>query len=1145
MKPEDLEGLRSCCRDDVAFEQLLQLLGLESDQRTGSFRVGPEAAALEGRRGRGSKGDDRALGVPLWQEGAQRFQALIENATDIIVILDEQGTFCYCSPSAERILGYTLADVWGRNAVELVHADDAPLILQVLQGAILQPRQSQPPIEYRVRHKLGFWCYFEAVATSLLDDPAVAGVVVNCHDITQRKQIEAALRRANRRIVNILESITDAFISVDSDWQLTYVNQQAAQIVQKTPEELLGRTLWQVFPETIGSTFERAYRQAWEQQTPTTFEEFYQPLNTWFEVRVFPSPEGLSIFFLDVTERRQAQSELLEMSTALGNAVEGIARLDVQGHYVALNRAYAASLGYQPEEMIGLSWRKTIYPEDLGLLETAYQQMLAEGKAEVEVRGLCKDGSCFYLQIVLVTASDWCDRLIGFHCFTKDITERKRAEAALRESEKRLNLTLEATQMGVWNYDLETGQVTWSESCEQLFGLQPGSYQGRVEDFFACIHPEDLALVQQAVQLQLRQELDRKEFRILRPDGSVRWILERSCTLLHDSRLRPVVMGISMDITDRKWSEEVLQQQTERERLMATIASRIRQSLDLETILKTTVSEVRQFLKANRVIIFRIASDESGTVIAESVEPQWRSVQGSLIQDAWFRQRLPNYRQGRNFVIDDTRSINQGGLCPPALQSWEVKSLLVVPILHGEQLWGLLAAHQCTLPRHWESVEISLLEQLATQVAIAIQQSELYRQVQQLNTELESQVQERTAQLQQALAFEAMLKRITDAVRDSLDEAEILQTAVQELVLGLGVKGCDAALHNLEQQTSVICYEYLQPEVPARHGTTIVMADFQEIYDQLFQGWHFQFCRLTADMVRLLDQPFSLLACPMVNDQGVMGDLWLFKPRDQAFSNQEIRLVQQVANHCAIAVRQARLYQAAQVQVQTLEGLNRLKDEFLSTVSHELRTPMSNMKMAIHMLQTRPDSDRREQYLEILRLECQRETELINDLLDLQRLEASAYPVLPAVVDLAVCLKTIIEPFQARMKARNQIFELQLGALSHFRTDQKVLERIVAELLNNACKYTPPAGQIEFAANLQASGLVEILIRNQAEIPGEELPRVFEKFYRIPNADPWRQGGTGLGLALVRQLVEQLNSTLQVESRLGWTSFTLWLEPLG
>jgi diguanylate cyclase (GGDEF)-like protein/PAS domain S-box-containing protein len=136
---------------------------------------------------------DRKEAESALRQSEQRFRSLIENATDITIIIDGEGIFRYISPSVKRILGYAPHQAIGRSALEIVHPDDCATIAQTLKKAIENPKRSQSPVEYRVRHRNGCWCYVEAVATNLLYDPAVKGIVINCHDITQRKLAEEKL----------------------------------------------------------------------------------------------------------------------------------------------------------------------------------------------------------------------------------------------------------------------------------------------------------------------------------------------------------------------------------------------------------------------------------------------------------------------------------------------------------------------------------------------------------------------------------------------------------------------------------------------------------------------------------------------------------------------------------------------------------------------------------------------------------------------------------------------------------------------------------------------------------------------------------------------------------------------------------------
>ncbi|WP_348251958.1 PAS domain-containing sensor histidine kinase [Leptolyngbya sp. FACHB-1515] len=419
-------------------------------------------------------------------------------------------------------------------------------------------------------------------------------------------------------------------------------------------------------------------------------------------------------------------------------------------------------------------------------------------------------------------------------------------------------------------------------------------------------------------------------------------------------------------------------------------------------------------------------------------------------------------------------------------------------------------------------------------------------ELQQINSQLEAQLQLRTAQLEQANDLETRLKRISDKVRDSLDESQILQTVVQELGVGLGVRSCNAALYDLVDRTSTICYEYNSTLFPLK-GHVAKMANFAEVYDRLLQGEYLQFCNFIANPMR---GHVVMLACPIADDRGVLGDLWLINDKDYLFRDLELRLVQQVANQCAIAIRQARLYEAAQAEVRSLERINWLKDEFLSTVSYELCAPVANMKLSIRLLETAIDqtesTTKTRQYLQILNSECDREIRLINDLLELQRLDAGRRSLLLESIDLTSLLPQVVAAFQPRARSRQQHLHLELGseALPAIVTDRVSFDRILNELLTNACKFSPPAAEIAVTVELTGDRVCFIVCNSGVEIPAAEMPRLFDKFYRVPQGDPWQQGGTGLGLALVKRLVDLLEGSIHVTSSSNQTCFIVQLPDL-
>jgi signal transduction histidine kinase len=597
----------------------------------------------------------------------------------------------------------------------------------------------------------------------------------------------------------------------------------------------------------------------------------------------------------------------------------------------------------------------------------------------------------------------------------------------------------------------------------------------------------------------------------------------------------------------------------ERYQSAARFAHRLRQSLNSTEILNQTVVTLQDLLKADRAVIYQLQADEAIAVSSQQRYGGDHTLQP--LDRMLVRRWVGLYREAEPLVFDNPQQSSFIPTIARWLQQQQVQAMLAVPIFREENLFGWLCIQQCDGDRTWQQEEIEITQQLVAEAVIALQQSDLYQQAQQINADLERQVERRTEQLQTALRFESMLKRITDKVRDSLDGNQILQTAVKELTLVLDLGGCNAALYDLDQGTSTIRYEFTQ-SIPTSQGRVAQMDDFPEIYECLKQGQYLQFCSLLPNPDRgrvamlacpiFVDSPSSQGTEPEGMDQGVLGDLWLIHQEDHIFQEFEVRLVQQVANQCAIAIRQAQLYQTAQKQVQELEKLNRLKDDFLSTVSHELRTPITNVKMAVKMLRIATTEEKRQRYLDILDKEANREATLIDDLLDLQRLEASSSPVELEPIHLATWISSLVEPFQSRFFSRQQTFQLAYSeTLPVLMTNEAMLRRILAELLNNACKYTASGGTICLKiesyldhlnlATLQSDAGIIIQVSNQAKIGPSELPKIFEKFYRCPHADPWSQGGTGLGLALVQKLVEQLQGTIEAHSFDDWTTFTVIL----
>jgi signal transduction histidine kinase len=226
-----------------------------------------------------------------------------------------------------------------------------------------------------------------------------------------------------------------------------------------------------------------------------------------------------------------------------------------------------------------------------------------------------------------------------------------------------------------------------------------------------------------------------------------------------------------------------------------------------------------------------------------------------------------------------------------------------------------------------------------------------------------------------------------------------------------------------------------------------------------------------------------------------------------------------------------KLQAAGRRRIEQLDEANRLKDEFISTISHELRTPLTSMSLAIKMLrQPGIDADRQTRYLDILQQQCKQEIDLINDLLALQQLESHPLGDSSQLIDLDNLIQPLIERFNATWSSKNLQVQITLPKQTQWQTEPESLSRILQELLTNAGKYAHPDTVVELTAKKSNGYLVLKVINHGKLIEAMDLPQIFQKFRRGKGVTQQAIAGTGLGLALVKSLVQHLQGEISVTS---------------
>ncbi|MEH2292625.1 sensor histidine kinase [Nostoc sp.] len=476
---------------------------------------------------------------------------------------------------------------------------------------------------------------------------------------------------------------------------------------------------------------------------------------------------------MDITDQKQAQEKLQQSEARYKAILDAIPdlmfRISRDGEYLDL-KSDGENITLSREEIVGKNLQDLLPSDVAAISQVAIAKTLDSGTLQTYEYQLPTPLGVRDYEARLVVSGE--DEILAI---VRDITERKQAEVTLQNLAKKFSKAFSCSPDSITISTLQEGRfIEVNDSFVKLSGYERDQVIGKTAfELNLWLHDRDrLNLLQ---ELQATGVVSNLEVEFRQKSGKIITTLLSAEVIDLDGI--QCILAVHHDITERKQVEAQLRLSAQRDRLLAETLVRIRSSLNLEQILQTTVTEVRQFLQADRVFIGLNNANLGVRTLAESVDPKYPSVSGWSTNDEAYLQEIRNLLKDNLVrVIEDITQIAVSPKVKAHCRKFQTKATLAVPIMLNNELFGALIANQCSGSRHWQPIEIDLLQQMSEQVAIAIQQSQICQKLAELNTNLEYQVQERTAQLQQKMQEVEKLHRVKDVVLHTV--AHDLRTSV-------------------------------------------------------------------------------------------------------------------------------------------------------------------------------------------------------------------------------------------------------------------------------------------------------------------------------------------------------------------------------
>jgi PAS domain S-box-containing protein len=923
--------------------------------------------------------------------------------------------------------------------------------------------------------------------------------------VLEHGRSEAIVREAEARKTAIVDTTLDGVITVDADARIMEFNPAAERMFGHRRADVMGRSMPEVIiPPSLRSRHTAGFARhvaTGESRILGSRGEFtaMRADGTEFPIELtvtrIPGPAPIFTAFLrDITERKQAEQELQQslslLRSTLESTAEGVLVVSNEGKITTYNKRLSQMWGI-PESIFALG-------SDSLALSYAARKLKHPEPFLAKVRELTADHDAESFDVLEMLDGRVLERTsrpqrvggrsVGRVWSFRDVTERRRAEEAVRESEERFRSLTEAAVDGVLIH--ENGVILDANpSFCRMFGYELSELLGR--NSLEMITPELRA--DTARQIQSGTESVYETVGV-RKDGThvIVEVSARPATY----RGRQVRVGAIHDITERKLAEERIRESEQRFRNLTEAA--------LEGVL---IHEDGIIVDANpslcRMLGFTLEELVGAKLLDVMVAPESRDIVISHIRSgAADTYEVVGLRKDRSRI-----------LC-------EVSGRL--SMYRGRRA-RVVAVHDITERKQAEEAALRLMEEQAARSAAEAAERRAHFLAE------ASRVLATSFDYHTTLASVARLAVPTLADFCTVDVLE-----AEGRVTRVGVAHADPAKEAMLFELARRFVDRIQDGPAAGHLRRAILEGESTLMSEISK--EMILASAVSDEHReliLTLLPCALIAVPLRVGGRTIGALSLFMSESgRGYGPDDLTLIEELARRASLSVENARLFHAA-------EQATRARDEMLGVVAHDLRNPLSTITMAAQMLLEvgSPERTLERKQLEIMRRAGERMKRLISDLLDAKRIESGGLTVDPRPEDVNTVVTDAVEMLRPLASSSS----LQLDAavsdgLPRVMVDPARVQQVLSNLVGNAIKFTPPGGSITVRAELGADGEVCLAVADTGPgIPNEQLPHIFGRFWQGKRTD---RRGVGLGLAIAKAIVEAHRGRIWVESQVGsGTSF--------